>query len=422
MTTSYSNYVENWSNIPWNQFEQILLRLQYRIYKATKRKDYNQVRKLQSLLIGSSSSRYLAVKSMSQSSIIKNIIEKNSNQELSAEYKLALVEKLKKITQWKHMKFNRITISNYKNKYSYVFVPQIQDLAIHYLITYALEPVLLASGVSNSDLQNTPHAKWNIQKTICNNLKKSSKGFEKYLLRVNLQEYYRKINTKILLPMLILPNSLKRIIKSALRKDILNFNNISKYNINMTVLTTLICNIFWHGIEDIGYTITTSPGLRYFDQLILFFNSPLEYYELSNRIHYFFHKRELKIQNKDIRVIKPTDGFDFIDWHFRIHYKTHKLVNYPSKENYRKMVNLIKKVMRNSRYPLEERLGQVKIIYQGWYSYHKFCNLKYINLWNIQNWTYRFAKKLNTKKNKLSRAVGKKKIREQMYDIFKRIE
>ena len=47
------NRTEDWKALPWKQFQRNLFRLQRRIYQASRRGDFKQVRNLQRLLLRS---------------------------------------------------------------------------------------------------------------------------------------------------------------------------------------------------------------------------------------------------------------------------------------------------------------------------------------------------------------------------------
>ena len=57
---------DEWKALPWKKFQTNLFRLQHRIFKAAKENDVQRVKRLQSLLLGSKCSKYLAVRQVTQ--------------------------------------------------------------------------------------------------------------------------------------------------------------------------------------------------------------------------------------------------------------------------------------------------------------------------------------------------------------------
>ncbi len=58
--------VVDWENIQWDVFKRHVRRLQERIFRATRDKDWARVKNLQNLLVRSHSARLLAVKRITQ--------------------------------------------------------------------------------------------------------------------------------------------------------------------------------------------------------------------------------------------------------------------------------------------------------------------------------------------------------------------
>nr|ASV47552.1 reverse transcriptase [Chroomonas mesostigmatica CCMP1168] len=84
-----------WANLPWRLFERRLVRLQRRIHKATKIKNKKLVTKLQRLLIGSNSARYLSVRYAIDSITAFRQVGEASLKPLTSKQKIKLVHELK---------------------------------------------------------------------------------------------------------------------------------------------------------------------------------------------------------------------------------------------------------------------------------------------------------------------------------------
>lgn len=108
---------------------------------------------------------------------------------------------------------------------------------------------------------------------------------------------------------------------------------------------------------------------------------------LRSKVDIFLEQRGLNIKEQKTQLVKSTEGFDFLGWHFKVKSKNRKFVSYPSRKNYMQMIYKIKTTMKDTRFPIEYRLDKVKLIYRGWFNYHQYCDMSQINLWSINSWT-----------------------------------
>ena len=66
MTTAASAPMDRWETLPWKHLQRNVFKLQKRIYRASGREDVRTVRRLQRLLLQSSSARRLAERRVAQ--------------------------------------------------------------------------------------------------------------------------------------------------------------------------------------------------------------------------------------------------------------------------------------------------------------------------------------------------------------------
>lgn len=97
----------------------------------------------------------------------------------------------------------------------------------------------------------------------------------------------------------------------------------------------------------------------------------------------FLEEIGLNLKQSKTRLLKCTESFDFLGWHFKVKAKNGKAVSYPSKKNRRNMIDTIKQTMKDKKFSLEERLNKIKVIYRGWRNYQQFCDMSQVNLWSI---------------------------------------
>lgn len=214
MTKKQKVFIEEWKNLPWKKFAKTLFHLQHRLYKASKEKDIEGCKKLQSLILGSSCSRYLAVRQVTQ---------------------LNMSDELKSMESWIQQPFRRVFIRNLE-------IQTIRDRAMECLIKYALEPYYEAGF-------RLPHDIF---------------GHKKMILRLEIEKWFHTIDHNKLLSLILLPTSAKEILRSSLKARFLG------------VISPLLWKIALNRIQDLPKKVGNQRCLRYADAIILFLKSKLD--------------------------------------------------------------------------------------------------------------------------------------------------
>ena len=167
---------DEWKRLPWKQFQKNLFRLQHRIFQAAKCGDMNRVKKLQSLLLGSKSSKYLAVRQVTQLNTGKKTAGVDKIKLLNPKERLQLVADLDSMKEWKHRKLRRVFIPKPNGKLRPLGIPTIRDRAMQCLVKYALEPVYESQLPDGSYGFRPGHSSWDVQNRLFQNLKASANG------------------------------------------------------------------------------------------------------------------------------------------------------------------------------------------------------------------------------------------------------
>lgn len=219
MTKKRKVFIEEWKSLPWKKFAKTLFHLQHRLYKASKEKDIEACKKLQSLILGSSCSRYLAVRQVTQ---------------------LNMSDQLKSMENWIQQPFRRVFIRNLE-------IQTIRDRAMECLIKYALEPYYEAKGFRH---------RHEVQKNIF--------GHKKMILTLDIEKLFGTIDHNKLLSLVVLPTSAKEILRSSLKARVLG------------VISPLLWKIALNSIQDLPNELRNQQGLRYANAIIFFLKPKLE--------------------------------------------------------------------------------------------------------------------------------------------------
>jgi len=229
MTTKRSkSYVDEWKTLPWKKFQKNLFRLQHRIYKAAKSEDKSSVKQLQSLLIGSKCSKYLAIRQVTHLNSGKKTGGIKGVSSLNPKQRFILLQELDSMHRWKHQKLPRVFIPKNNGKMKSVGLPTIRDKATQCLIKYALEPVYEAMASYGSYGFRPGHSPWDVQGRIYQNLKSNSLGYTKRILEVNIAECFDNIDHSKLMSLVTLPGVAMRFLWSALKTGVLRKRETEK--------------------------------------------------------------------------------------------------------------------------------------------------------------------------------------------------
>ena len=415
MTTKHNVYTEEWKSLPWKEFEKTLFRLQHRLYKASRENDLAKCKKLQSLILGSACSRYLAVRQVTQLNTGKKTAGVDGRSSLTYKERLQLANELKLINGWKHQPVRRVFIPKPNGSMRPLGIPTLSDRAMQCIVKYALEPYYEFKFSHGSWGFRPGRCTHDVQKIIFINLNSNGNGHNKSILELDIEKCFDKIDHNKLMSLIVAPDSTKRFIRSSLKAGVLNESiRTHEGTPQGGVISSLLCNIALNGIEDLHNEIRGSQskqrGLRYATDMIFFIKPEEDAAALRLKLDQFLAKRGLKIEESKTQLVKSTKGFDFLGWHFKVKLKNQKFVSYPSKKNRAKIVVKIKKTMRDSRITLNERLSKVKVLYRGWRNYHQYCDMSQVNTWAISNWVYRFCKKRSS--------IDKNLLLEKIKDIF----
>lgn len=391
-------YADEWKNLPWKEFQKNLFRLQHRIFKAAKRNDHDSVKRLQSLLIGSKCSKFLAVRQITQLNAGKKTAGIDGIKLLNPKERLQLTAELDSKEGWKHRKLRRVYIPKPNGKERPLGIPTIRDRAMQCLVKYALEPVYESYASDGSYGFRPGHSTWDIQNRLFQNLRSTCNGQNKTILKLDIEGCFDNISHDKMMELATLPGAAKRFLRSALEAGVLKERDKTLTGTPQGgIISPVLCNIALHGVEDLNNAKIKGQkyqrGFRYADD-ILFILMPGESGDiLLNKVKDFLHTRGLKADEAKTRIVSTLEGFDFLGWHFKVKAKNNKFVCYPSQKNRKQMITKIKSAMKNTRYKIEERLNMIKTIYRGWWNYHQFSDMGQINLWSIQYWVYRYLKK-----------------------------
>ncbi|MHA1490613.1 MAG: reverse transcriptase N-terminal domain-containing protein, partial [Promethearchaeota archaeon] len=134
--------VVNWDNLKWDKPRQHVRRLQERIFRATRDKDWAKVKNLQRFLVRSHFARLLAVRRVTQENKGKYTPGIDGQTYTTSKERMKLVEEVRQtnIFNYKCKPLRRVYIPKKSGDKRPLGIPTVKDRVMQMLVKFALEP------------------------------------------------------------------------------------------------------------------------------------------------------------------------------------------------------------------------------------------------------------------------------------------
>ncbi|NEP85226.1 MAG: hypothetical protein F6K39_48360, partial [Okeania sp. SIO3B3] len=216
----------------------------------------------------------------------------------------------------------------------------------------------------------------------------------KYIYEMDIKKCFDRIDHKHLMGQIIAPQSIKQGLWGCLKSG--TSVEFPEQGVPQGgIISPLLANISLNGIEslDIGNK-EPAKCIRYADDLVFIIDpgftpdlhkkhSVRKYERLVNQemkcieeeVQRFLKIRGLETKPSKTRLVKATDGFDFLGWHFYVQTNNHKFKSVPSEENFKAFREKAKAIINSSAYGAKVKAQKLAPIIRGWRNYHKSCKL-----------------------------------------------
>lgn len=228
-----------------------------------------------------------------------------------------------------------------------------------------MEPAAEATFHGNSYGFGPGRSCHDVQKRLFLALSTRGKGINKTILEMDIEKCFDQISHQIILDRVELPKvaikGLRRAIIAGVKGE---FPRSEMGTPQGGVISPLLANIALNGIKTIGENKGVSC-LRYADDLVYICKPGTNPEHVKSQVSQFLEKRGLRIKENKTRIVKSTDGFDFLGWHFAVK-PNGKFISTPTKEATKRVKAKVKATMKDSRFPLTQRLAKCGSIVRGW--------------------------------------------------------
>jgi group II intron reverse transcriptase/maturase len=241
----------------------------------------------------------------------------------------------KNVFRWAHLGLKEHPIPKKDGTTRMLKIPTMKDRAWQKLVLYALEPAHEALFHAQSYGFRTGRAAHDAQNQIFQHLRSSSNGITKRILELDIEKCFDRIGHNDLMQRVIAPQSIKYGLWKCLKAGV-NVDFPDQGTTQGGIVSPLLANISLNGVERIGeyvYSngkkarkgkkferITDRKGIciRYADDMVFILDSEDDAEAIKEEIKQFLAVRGLNIKAAKTRLVKSTEGFDFLGWHFKV--------------------------------------------------------------------------------------------------------
>ena len=437
MSKAQQKLMMEWNEIPWNQIQRKVFKLQKRIYRAASRGDKVLARGLQRILIKSWYAKLLCVRQVTQLNQGKKTAGVDGVKAIPPSKRLSMARKLKLTGKAEPVK--RIWIPKPgRTEKRPLGIPTLEDRAVQALVKMALEPEWEATFEPTSygfrPGRSTHDAVARIYTVI------NKKG--NYVLDADISKCFDQINHKYLLDKLQTTKPVKKQVAAWLKAGVMEgriLNKVERGTPQGGVISPLLANIALDGmarhIESVlpNSGINPSPRLiRYADDFVILHPELDKVLKAKEAIQEWLKPVGLELKPEKTRIchtLNPTvlengktenPGFDFLGFNIRQYpvgrHKSgknghSKLLGFktlikPSKKSILAHRKTLKEVVRTHQTaPQSGLIGRLNPIIKGWCNYYSgvasketFSSEDYVLWQKLRAWTRKRCGKASFKK------------------------
>lgn len=378
--------VLNWDAIDWRAHEQNVVRLRRRIFKATRERDWAQVRSLQKMMLRSWSNTLLSVRQVTQRNTGRRTAGIDGQVALSSTARAEVAAQVHRSrSSWDPMPVRRVHIPKANGKLRPLGIPVIMDRCHQARVRSALEPEWEARFEPRSYGFRPGRSCADAIGALFNVLA-GPRAKRVWILDADLSAAFDRIGHAQLLDALgSFPA--RGLVERWLKAGVVEngtFTPTEEGSPQGGVISPLIMNVALHGLEEaagVRYRTKANQGevavdgspilVRYADDLVACCYSREQADQVKERLARWLSPRGLVFNEDKTKVVHLEAGFDFLGFNLR-RYPRGKLLIKPSQDAVRRIRKRLADEMRGLRGSNAMAvIARLNPIIRGWAAYYR---------------------------------------------------